>query len=81
MILIENRAEVKQMCITEYDEAETMRLFKEEGRIEGRTEGENQLGRLIDILLANKRMEDIQKAAIDKEARGKLYEEFHIIPD
>ena len=27
------------MCITEYDEARTMELFKEEGRIEGREEG------------------------------------------
>lgn len=37
--LIGNRAEVKQMCITEYNEAETMQLFKEQGRIEGRREG------------------------------------------
>ena len=27
------------MCITEYDEARTMELFKEEGREEGRAEG------------------------------------------
>ena len=37
--LIGNRAEVKQMCITEYNEAETMQLFKEEERREGRREG------------------------------------------
>lgn len=67
------------MCITEYDEAETIRLFKEEAREEGRTKGEDQLGRLIDILLANKRMEDVRIAAVDKEARKKLYKEFHII--
>ena len=30
-----NRAEVKNMCITEYNEAETMQMFKEEGREEG----------------------------------------------
>ena len=36
--LIKNRAEVKNMCLTEYDEAETMQLFKEEGREEGRIE-------------------------------------------
>ena len=34
-----NRAEVKNMCITEYNEAETMQLFKEEGREEGLAEG------------------------------------------
>lgn len=38
-LLIGNRAEVKDMCITEYNEAETMKLFKEEGREEGREEG------------------------------------------
>ena len=32
--LIGNRAEVKNMCLTEYNEAETMQLFKEEGRAE-----------------------------------------------
>lgn len=37
--LLAHKAEVKRMCITEYDEARTMELFREEGRIEGRTEG------------------------------------------
>ncbi len=31
--------EVKIMCLTEYDEAETMNMFKEEGRQEGLKEG------------------------------------------
>lgn len=34
-----NRAEVKDMCLTEYNEAETMEMLKEEGRQEGRQEG------------------------------------------
>ena len=38
-LLDANRAEVKQMCITEYDEARTMELFKAEGKEEGRIEG------------------------------------------
>ena len=41
--LLENRAEVKSMCITEYNEEETMEMFRkeylEEGRAEGREEG------------------------------------------
>ena len=37
--LIENKSEVRAMCITEYNEAETMQMFKEEGREEGREEG------------------------------------------
>ncbi len=35
--LREHQSEVKNMCITEYNEAETMELFKEEGREEGKT--------------------------------------------
>lgn len=42
-LLMENRAEVKAMCLTEYDEAETMKLFKEEGR----EEGEDKMGKKI----------------------------------
>lgn len=34
-----HKAEVKHMCITEYDEVKTMNMFKEEGREEGREEG------------------------------------------
>ena len=45
-----NRAEVKDMCLTEYDETETMELFREEGREEGRKEGREE-GRREDILV------------------------------
>ena len=34
-LLIANKAEVKQMCITEYNEAEAMEQFREERRKEG----------------------------------------------
>jgi len=37
--LLGNQAEVKNMCLTEYDEAETMEMFREEGREEGLKEG------------------------------------------
>ena len=37
--LEDNQSEVKNMCITEYNEAETMERFKEGGREEGREEG------------------------------------------
>ena len=37
--LLAHRAEVKGMLLTEYDEAATMELFREEGREEGRREG------------------------------------------
>ncbi len=37
--IIANKAEVKDMCLTEYNEAETMELMQEEARREGRREG------------------------------------------
>ena len=37
--LLSHRSEVKGMLLTEYNEAETMELFREEGRVEGRAEG------------------------------------------
>ena len=40
--LIANKAEVSDMCLTEYNEAETMELFKEEYLAEGRAEGREE---------------------------------------
>ena len=40
--IVANRAEVKDMCLTEYNEAEAMEMFKEEGRVEGREEGREE---------------------------------------
>ncbi len=37
--LMVHRSEVKGMLLTEYNEVETMQLFKEDGRREGRQEG------------------------------------------
>lgn len=37
--LVGHKAEVKDMCITEYNEAETMQMIREEGKEEGREEG------------------------------------------
>lgn len=38
MFLVGHRAEVKDMCITEYNELQTMQMFREEGREEGQIE-------------------------------------------
>lgn len=73
--LIGNRAEVKDMCITEYNEAETLQMIREEGR----TEGEDKLGKLMSLLISNQRTEDAQRAAVDKVIRDVLYKEFNII--
>ena len=74
------------MCITEYNEAETMQMFKEEGREEGwkegqregQREGEDKFGKLMEILLGAGRTSDAQKAASDREERMRLYKEFGI---
>lgn len=78
MFLIGNRAEVKDMCITEYNEAETMKMFREEGREEGQEQGEDRLGQLVSVLISKGRSEDVQRAATNKEARKRLYEEFNM---
>ena len=57
--IMANRAEVKRMCITEYDEAQTMAMFKEEGRAEGRAEERIKL--LFDFV--NDGIIDIEEAA------------------
>ena len=45
---------------------------------DGCAEGEEKLARLINILVANNRNEDVIKAVTDSEKRQKLYAEFSI---
>lgn len=65
-LLIANKAEVKQMCLTEYNEAETMEQFREEGIEEGR------VLRLIEIIykkmLKGKTNDEIAEA-IEEDVR------------
>jgi len=69
-----HRAEVKGMLLTEYNEAQTMELFREEGR----AEGEDRLARLMKLLFDQRRFEDAQRAATDAAFRDQLYREFQI---
>ena len=75
--LIEHKAEVKSMCITEYDETKTMNMFREEGREEGRVEGreegreEGQIQTLVS--LAGKKIITVEQAA---EEAGMTVDEF-----
>ena len=89
-----HRAEVKGMLLTEYNEAQAMELFREEGRAEGRVEGraegrvegraegrvegEDRLARLMKLLFGQRRFEDAQRAATDAAFRDQLYQEFQI---
>ncbi len=86
-----NRVEVKNMLLTEYNEAEAMAIAMEEaraeglakglarGKKEGRSEGEKKMSRLISALLSSGRMEDIARAVSDAAYREKLYAEFNIV--
>ena len=63
------------MCITEYNE----KTFVDGIKAEAIGEGEDKLGKLINLLMKSNRSEDVTKAATDKEARKKLYKEFGMI--
>lgn len=45
----------------------------------GQAQGEARLGKLINLLLQDNRIEDATKASVDEEARKKFYKEFGII--
>ena len=81
-----NREGVKRMLLTEYDEAKTMELFREEGREEGRAEGREQgftlgiarLAQLMAKLFSQGRSADAERAANDEDFRNRLFEEYGI---
>ncbi len=81
-VLTKHRAEVLDVCLTEYNEKVFINGIHEEGREEGRKEGlikgENRLGKLISLLLSDGRIEDAQKVASNEEARKQFYREYGI---
>ena len=78
--ILEHRAEVRGMWINEYNEEETMQMFKEEGIREGmqkgRKEGESLLAALINKLAELGRNDDIVRIANDTAFRESLYIQF-----
>ena len=78
--LMAHRAEMVGMWINEYNEEETMQMFKEEGikigEQRGRREGENLLAALINKLLLLGRNDDVMKATTDPVFRDSLYAQF-----
>jgi len=55
---------------------EMLKDEREEGREEGREEERNRLNRLIQLLAQQQRVNDIIRAAEDREFQNKLFEEF-----
>jgi hypothetical protein len=78
--LIGHKAEVMDVCLTEYDEAATQKAFKEEGYEEGYDDGygsgydscENTMVRLQSYLIENNRLDDLRRTTYDKEYRNLL---------
>ncbi|MCR5118681.1 MAG: hypothetical protein K6B44_03560 [Lachnospiraceae bacterium] len=80
--MIAHQAEVKNMLFTEYDEKETMELFRKEGREEGikegREEGSNLLAKLIRVLTpGSKDYEDALNGTY--ETRQELFKKYNIV--
>ena len=77
-----HEAEVREMCLTEYDEKEEREQlsqeFREIGREEGLAEGEQRLGALITKLRELGLVNDAFKAAADPEFRNRLYKQYNL---
>ena len=50
----------------------------EDAHIKGRAEGETRFARLVNLLLASGRIDDINRCSSDEQYRHQLYSEFHI---
>ncbi len=80
-----HRAEVMGMMLMEYNEAETMNMFKEEGREEGlkkgrkegRKEGREELASLMYFLLQEGRIEDVKRVTSDPDFQNQLLQEYN----
>lgn len=77
--LLLHKQEVQGMLDTEYNETEVMELFKEEGKIEGKTEGiqigADMVNRLNTILIEAGRLDDLARESKDREYQKKLIRE------
>lgn len=80
-VLRNHREEVRSMILTEYDEQAHIKnereIALEEGRAEGRAEGEKTL-KLIKALLESGRTQDAMRATEDEECRKLLYKELGV---
>ena len=74
--IIANRAEVKAMLLTEYNEEKVMEKERQEGEKKGREEERKDMSRLMGFLAANNRTADILKASQDESFLDKLLAEF-----
>ena len=76
--LSKNRAEAIAVSIYEYDEKRHMKTVRQEGKEEGRIEGEDKIVKLFQKLMVDKKEEDLNRALSDREYRQKLCREYGI---
>lgn len=62
--LLKHRAEVKDVCITEYNEKTFVDGIRAEGRAEGREEGQNLLATVVQRLRKGETPEQIQASVV-----------------
>ena len=78
--IIANRAEVKTMLLTEYNEEKVMEKERQEGHKEGKKEGQKEMKKdmagLMNYLLSNGRSDDALKASTDENFLNKLLADF-----
>ena len=60
------------------DKLNMVSYAEENGKKEGKKEGENRLGSLMKVLLKNKRYSDAEKASEDETYREELYKEYKL---
>lgn len=77
-ILLKCRSEVCNMLLAEYDAKKQRKFDREEGREEGREEMQERLNKLTLLLAEQGRMDDIVRAARDKEYQEQLLNEFNL---
>ena len=74
----------KRMYLLKHEErgvdavCEVMEKYERKARAEGKAEGENLLGHLMNLLLKEDRTSDAKRAAIDPAFRMELYKKYHI---
>jgi hypothetical protein len=79
-VLTAHRKEVVSMFLEEYDEELHYRTLRregyEDGRDDGRMEGEARVGLLHQRLVNDKRLDDLQRSCTDAAFRKKLFDEY-----
>ncbi|MBP3610249.1 MAG: hypothetical protein J6J42_07935 [Lachnospiraceae bacterium] len=73
-----HRAEVVDVCITEYKEELHLKNVHNEGRAEGRAEGEARMSKLVSVLINQQKFEELKKVTTDEAFREECYTLYNI---